>query len=172
MANPDRQGFFIGNRDFEMFQHLNREFIEDLVEVPCGYLRTAPDETETNIYGESAEGRKLFEPPLRVYALIEPEDQATDQGDFTFDVRRNVTFGFQRERLKEKGLYPQRGDLIEFDHDYYEVQSVVDNRLLGSQWFYRHAIVVETHVARPTNITLVDPDTLEVREVNPDDLEY
>lgn len=166
------QGFFIGNRDFDLFQHFNQEFVEEIVEVPIGYYRTASSQTVTNVYGESPEGEKYYEIPIKLYALIEPDDQETDTGDFTFDVDRNVTFGFQRERLKEKELYPQRGDLIEFDHDYYEVSDIIDNKLLGSQWFYRHSIVVNTHVARPTNITLIDPDTLDVQEVNPDELEY
>ena len=158
------EGFYIGDRDFEMFQQFNQEFIEDIVEVPIGYYRVCPEETESNIYGESKEGRKLFEEPIRLYCIINPEDQETDEGGFTFDIDRDVTFGFQRERLKDFDMYPQRGDLIEFDNTYHEVRDIVDNQLLGSQWFYRQSIVVNTHVARPSNITLVDPETLEIKK--------
>lgn len=160
------EGFFIGDRDFQFFQNITEEFIEDIVEVPVGYYRACPEDTETNIYGESEEGRKLFEKPLELKCLIEPEDQETDDGDFTFNVNRNVTFGFQRERLKEFNLYPERGDFIEFDNDYYEVESIVDNDLLGSQWFYRHSIVIDAHLARNTSVTIVDPETLDVVETN------
>jgi len=156
------EGFYIGDNDFEFFQSVNQEFIEEIVEVPVGYFRVCPSKTEVNIYGESKEGRKLYEKPVKLYAIINPEDQQTDQGEFTFDVDRDVTFGFQRERLKDFDLYPQRGDLIEFDNDYYEIDDVVDNQLLGSQWFYRHSVVANTHVARPTSISLVDPETLDV----------
>lgn len=158
------EGFYIGDNDFAFFQSVSREFIEDIVEVPVGYHRVCPEKTETNIYGESKEGRKLYETAVQAYAIIDPQDQATDTGEFTFDVDRDVTFGFQRERLKDIDLYPQRGDIIEFDNDYYEIDEVVDNQLLGSQWFYRHSIVVDTHVARPTNMSLIDPETLEVVE--------
>lgn len=167
-----RQGFFIGNRDFEFFQQVNQEFVEDIVEVPVGYYRVAPDETEVNIYGESDKGRKLYERPIKLYTLIEPQDQQTDTNIGPFDVDRDVVFGFQRERLKDVNLYPQRGDLIEFDNDYYEIENVVDNELLGSQWFYRHSIVVSTHVARTSNITLIDPETLEVVEEDNDSISY
>lgn len=160
------EGFFIGDNDFQFFQNITQEYIEDIVEVPVGYYRTCPEETEVNVYGESKEGRKLFEKPLELKCLIQPDDQETDGGDFTFNVNRNVTFGFQRERLKEFDVYPERGDFIEFDNDYYEVESVVDNDLLGSQWHYRHSIVLEAHLARNTSVTIVDPETLDIVETN------
>lgn len=156
---PDgKQGFFVGDRDFEFFQQVNRELVEDIVNVNVVIYKIAPEQTKSNMYGEAEEGAKVYFPGVGLKALIQPEDQQTEENDFTFDVKRDLTLGFQRERLKDKDLYPQRGDIVEFDNQYYEIKEVVDNTLLASKWFYRHSVVCRCHVARDTNLTLTRPN--------------
>jgi hypothetical protein len=160
MPDYSDQGFFFGDQDFKYFQYLNQEFVEDIVSVDVVVYKINPDKTDTNLYGEAEEGRKVYDRSVALNALIQPQDQQTDNADFTFDVDRPVTFGFQREVLKKCNLYPQRGDVIEFDDAFHEITEVVDNELLGSKYFYRHSIVCQTSVARDSNINLIDRNEL------------
>lgn len=146
----DRDQFFIGRRDYNFVNQVNQELVERIVKVGVFVYKVDPNVDE-NVYGEAEDGGKSYLPPVKVFALLIPDDQQTEDQKFTFDVSRTVNFGFQRERLRDIGLYPERGDVIEWDDELYEIADVVDNELLGSKYYLRHSIVVRTHNTRETN---------------------
>lgn len=146
--------YFLSDQDFEYIQQIAEDFLE-VVGVPIFYYRIYPEKTAINLYGEAAQGKKFYNEGLKMKCLIRPEEQQVDFSEFGQDVKRNVTFGFLREILKAKNLYPEPGDIIEFDNQYYEVANVEDNMLLGSRHFFKHAIVCQTHWARDSNINII-----------------
>lgn len=138
-----------------MIQHYNEEFVEDVVEVLVRFYKMDVDRTKTTFRGETGPAGKEYNRVIELHSLVVPQDQQTDDSDYTYDVDRAAEFGFQRERLKEKEFYPQRGDLIEWDEEFFEIENVVDNELLGTKYFYRHSIVCDTHRVRVSNTDLV-----------------
>jgi len=154
----DDEGFFISDQDFEMIQHYNEEFVNDVVEVLVRFYQIDLDATGSTFRGETARQGKTYSRDVEVHSLVVPEDQEIDDSEYTFDVNRDVQFGFQREVLKDKQFYPQRGDIIEWDEEFFEIRNVVDNELLGTKFFYRHSIVCDTHRVRDSNIELVKND--------------
>lgn len=157
MPYKEDEGFFISDQDFEMFQQFNQEFVEEVVEVAVLFYKMDVDSTNSTFRGETAPQGKKYSRVIEMKTLVVPEDQQTAQGEKgTYDVDRGANFGFQRERLKDKDFYPQRGDLIEWDEEFFEIKNVVDNELLGSKYFYRNSIVCDTHRVRTSNTDLID----------------
>ena len=156
MPYKEDEGFFISDQDFEMFQQFNEEFVEEVVEVVVRFYKMDVDRTQSTFRGETSPAGKEYSRVVEMNTLVVPEDQQTDDSEYTYDVDRSAEFGFQRERLKDKNLYPQRGDLIEWDEEFFEIENVVDNELLGTKYFYRHSIVCDTHRVRVSNTDLVN----------------
>ena len=156
MPYKEDEGFFISDQDFEMIQQYNNEFVEEVVEVLVRFYKMDVDRTKATFRGETAPAGKKYDRVIELHSLVVPDDQQTDDADYTYDVNRAANFGFQRERLKDKDFYPQRGDLIEWDEEFFEIENVVDNELLGTKYFYRHSIVCDTHRVRTSNTDLID----------------
>lgn len=157
MPYKEDEGFFISDQDFETIQQFNQEFVEEVVEVAVLFYKMDVDRTKATFRGETAPAGKKYNRVIELKTLVVPDDQQTAQGEKgTYDVDRSANFGFQRERLKDKDFYPQRGDLIEWDEEFFEIENVVDNELLGTKYFYRHSIVCDTHRVRTSNTDLID----------------
>ena len=155
MPYKEDEGFFISDQDFEMFQQYNQELVEEVVEVVVRFYKMDVDRTKSTFRGETSPAGKEYSRVVEMNTLVVPEDQQTAEGEKgTFDVNRTAQFGFQRERLKD--FYPQRGDLIEWDEEFFEIENVVDNELLGTKYFYRHSIVCESHRVRTSNTDLIN----------------
>lgn len=156
MPYKEDEAYFISDQDFEMFQQFNEEFVDEVVDVLVRFYKMDVDRTKTTFRGETAPAGKEYSDVYEVHTLVVPEDQQTAQGEKgTYDVDRGAEFGFQREKLKEHDFYPQRGDLIEWDEEFFEIENVVDNELLGTKYFYRHSIVCDTHRVRVSNTDLI-----------------
>ena len=157
MPYKEDEGFFISDQDFEMFQQYNQELVEEVVEVVVRFYKMDVDRMKSTFRGETSPAGKEYSRVVEMNTLVVPEDQQTAEGEKgTFDVDRTAQFGFQRERLKDKDFYPQRGDLIEWDEEFFEIENVVDNELLGTKYFYRHSIVCESHRVRTSNTDLIN----------------
>jgi len=152
---PDEEATFLGNNDFAFMQGLNKEFINRIVDTTVLYYKPAPSHTDSDIYGESPEG-KFYYKPMELKGLIIPEDQETQDEDFGFEVQQDLQIGFQREELKKHQFYPEEGDIIEWSNYYFEVGSTVDNTLLASRFFMRHGAVVNVHSTRLSKEQIVD----------------
>lgn len=151
----EEQPFFLGNRDFAFMQGVNKEFINQIVNTTVLYYKPIPADTQTDIYGESPQGKKYFK-PLKLKGLIIPEDQQTQDEDFGFEVQQDLQVGFQREELKKHQFYPEEGDVIEWSNYYFEVGTTVDNTLLATRFFFRHGVVVNVHSTRISKEQIVD----------------
>jgi hypothetical protein len=157
MPYKEDEGFFISDQDFEMFQQFNQEFVEEIIEVTVLFYKMDVDATESTFRGETAPQGKSYDRVVEIDSLVVPDDQQTASGEKgTYDVNRSANFGFQRERLKDKEFYPQPGDVIEWDEEFFEIDNVIDNELLGTKYFYRHSIVCEAHRDRDSNTDLIN----------------
>ena len=81
---------FGGSRDISLFNSLNKEIINDIIQQEVGYYKFALEKTTSNIYGESV-GKMFFE-PVRISCLINKEDQVWSSDDFGSDVEQKFDF--------------------------------------------------------------------------------
>jgi hypothetical protein len=117
-----------GSRDVSLFRHINRELINNIIEQQVGYYKISLDKTEANLYGEAL--LKTYNDPVLVNCLIERTPPEWKETDFGTDVTQDITVRFLRDILVDTQLYPEVGDVVLWQDDYYEVDGVVENQLV------------------------------------------
>ena len=144
---------FITERDFLFFQHINREIVVDVVDVEVILYKIINDIIEVNIYGESTE--KTRYKGISVNALIKyPKTTPTGDG-FGYDTnQQNVEFKFVRKLLQDVDVYPEIGDIIKYNENYYEIDNTNEVQLIGSRPEYNHNIICETHLTRRSGLNI------------------
>ena len=156
---------FGGSRDISLFNTLNKELINDIIQTEVGYYKFALEKTTSNIYGESM--GKMFYEPVRIACLIQREDQTWSSDDFGSDVDQTLNFRFLREGLVDINLFPQVGDILLFRNNFYEVDSKIENQLImgkdpdyaistgANDFGNSHSIIIKAHLSRVEKLNLV-----------------
>jgi hypothetical protein len=169
---------FGGRRDISLFRGLNREIVNRWIQQECGIYKLALNETEQNLYGE-ADG-KVYYKPVRVPVLIGRDPQSWNGDEFGQDYTSQATFAFLRDDLKRFDLYPEVGDVVVWDNEYYEFDSVINNQYysgknpdtdlteLSKHWGWDVSIVFSGHITRRSRINLVEIRT----GINKDDNDF
>ena len=118
---------FGSNKDFNLLVNINRELLKDIVEQEILYYKFSIKDTEVNIYGEGLV--KSFLEPLKLNCLITRGDQVITTDDFGPDLSREASFALLRQDLDDVSVVPEVGDIINWQEDYYIVDTVRENQL-------------------------------------------
>lgn len=119
-------------RDILIFNEVNSELINNIIEQQVGYYKIVLGTTEYNMYGESP--AKTYNDPVLINCLIERGDQTGNSSDQGPNITRKVDFRFFRPHLKCIEVVPEIGDIILWDEDYYEVDTVVENQYVVGKY--------------------------------------
>jgi hypothetical protein len=150
-------GRYFSQRDINLVNQFNAELLRDIIETLVVLFKIAPNETNTNIYGETvaAEG-KSFYPGVELSTLIDRGDISTDDEGFGPDRDQTVVFKFRELSLKDASFYPEVGDLILFNDRYHEIDNVVQEQFLGGQSNKSYSIICNSHYTKLSKINLVN----------------
>lgn len=119
---------FGSNRDFDLLVNINRELLKDIVEQEVIFYKLNLDDTEANIYGEAL--IKNYFIPVKLNCLITRGDQVIETSQYSMpDLQREASFAFIRQDLVDTDVIPEVGDIINWQEDYYEVDTVRENQL-------------------------------------------
>jgi len=118
---------FGSNRDFDLLVNINRELIKDIIEQEILYHKLSLEDTDVNLYGESLQ--KSFWNAVKLNCLITRGDQVIDIQEFGPDLGREASFAFIRQDLVDVSVVPEVGDIVEWQNDFYEVDTVRENQL-------------------------------------------
>jgi len=145
---------FVSDRDFQFFQHINREIVVDVVDVEVILYKMINDIVSVNIYGESTEKTRYR--GISLNALIKyPKRMAETEAGFGFDTNQTeVEFRFVRKILQDVNVHPDVGDIIKYNENYYEIDNVNDVQLIASRPEYNHNIICQAHLTRRSGINL------------------
>ena len=119
---------FGSKRDFNLFVSINRELIKDIIEQEVLYYKLSIANTSVNIYGEALQ--KTYMEPVKLNCLITRGDQVYDVDEFGPDLGREASFAFLKPDLEDISTVPEVGDIVMWQEDYYEVDTVIENKLL------------------------------------------
>ena len=156
---------FGGSRDISLFRTMNRELINDIIQTEIDYYKIILDQTVTNVYGES--NKKYYYEPLRLSCLIEKSEQDWSSDDFGPDIKQTFQYKFLKADLNDINLFPEVGDLILFNNDFWEVDTFVENQFFvgkkpefaiseDTQDFgVSLSIILGTHLSRIEKLNLV-----------------
>ena len=118
---------FGSQNDFKLFVGINRELLSDIIEQEVLYHKISLEQTTSNIYGEAQD--KLYWSPIKLNCLIDRGDQQTTVDDFGVDSIRAVSFKFLRQDLLDANTFPEVGDVVQWNEDFYEVDNTTENQL-------------------------------------------
>jgi len=157
---------FESARDASLIRTINREIINNIIDTEIAYYKLSLDETQANMYDES--DRKVYYAPMRINCLASKEDK-TYVGDDVYDSSRNGEFNFLRDDLKDKNIIIEEGDIIEWDNEFYEIDTVGSSQYWGgknpstdlgftegdvSEHGYSVAVKVTAHVTRRNRLNI------------------
>mgnify|MGYP001311165989 FL=1 len=125
---------FLGKKERDLVKQVNDELIEKIIGQQILYY---PIDLETtkfhDLYGEAVD--KNFLPPVRVYALVEFNEESTSYKEgFAIDKDSAITVKFHRRRLiEDQNLYVREGDFVLYGDTYYEIVKLSKPRKLFGQ---------------------------------------
>lgn len=143
---------FVTERDFQFFQHINKEIIIDVVDVPVTLYKIILDNVSVNIYGEAT--NKARYKGIQLHALVKYPKTDADSTDFGFDVNQNVEFRFQRKMLQDVEVYPEVGDVVAYNENFYEIDNTQESQLIAGKPQYNQSIICVAHLTRRSVIDI------------------
>lgn len=145
----------MNQRDFEFLIKLNKEVVDKLVDTTVIIYKLHQTLTKTNSYGEATS--KTWYSGVECPAIIDLADPSPAEALQTVDVDQKCTFAFLRRELEERVVYPEQGDIILYDNQYYEIHQVTETQFVTGRAEMKLSIVVETHLTRNTTLQLEPP---------------
>lgn len=143
---------FLQSRDIDFFKSVARELVDDVVQNTIVLFKINMNETKVNIYGEAL--NKTWYPGVEVFALINKDPESARYEGFGLDTDQNVTFKLDRWMLEEKGIYPEVGDIINFNGGYYEIDNTNEIQLVGGQPYNNFSVVCQTFMVSKSNLNI------------------
>jgi hypothetical protein len=161
-------------RDASLVRHIGRELVNNIIEQQVGYYKIDLAKTSLNMYGES-NGEKIYYDPVLINCLIERSAQEWSTDSFGPDVNRKIQLRFLKDDLAgtnlsielpeggrgfQYGIYPEVGDVVIWQNNYYEVDDILENQyFLGKDPDYSYSsdndnfgssisIIVNAHYTR------------------------
>ena len=118
-------------RDIRFFEGISRELVDAVIETAVVLYKLVIEDSKTNLYGESL--NKTYYQGVECNAVIQRDETAANYEGFGVDASQNVQFRFNRFTLKDKGFYPEVGDIIFHNDAYFEVDNVNEDQLIGGR---------------------------------------
>ena len=153
---------FGSNRDFNLLLGIQRELVHDVIEQEIIYRKLSLEDIHANIYGEALE--KIYLSPVKLNCMITRGDQVVDISEFGPDLGRTASFAMIRRDLQDVSILPEVGDIVQWQNDFYEVDTVRENSLFlgrdnnynltsyGSSYGGSLSIILDTHLTRADRV--------------------
>lgn len=150
---------FVTDRDFRFFQHINREVISDIIDVKVVLYKIVVDAVSVNIYGESTEKTRYRGITLDAVIKYAKQNPSGEDG-FGFDAtQQDIEFRFARKLLQDVNVYPETGDIVGYNENFYEIHNINEAQLIASRPDYNHSVICEAHLTRRSGLNIVETHT-------------
>ena len=151
-------GRYFSIRDLRLHDSFNAELIGDIVQTTAFFYKISVDDTKVNVYGESDPNTsgKVFYPGIEMTVWVKREDTTTEDANFGPDRNQSVDFMFREVSLKLVNIFPQNGDIIQFNERYYEVDNIVQDEFRGGQPDKSLSIICHTHYSRLSKLSVME----------------
>jgi hypothetical protein len=149
---------FGGKKDAIFLASINSELLNSIVDTEIEFFKLVIEQSNSNIYGES--DSKSYYDSILIPCLITKNNKTSNMDDYGHTYTRTAQFGISRDILERADFYPEVGDIIAWDNEYYEVDNVDANQYFagknpdtwpnGSTHGYSVSIIVDAHATRQT----------------------
>ena len=154
-------------RDASLIRSVNRELINNLIDVEIAFYKLSLHDTKANMYDEA--DNKVYYSPIRINCLAGKDAKSYVSDDAGYDITRTGQFQFLRDDLKDKNIHIEEGDVLEWDNEFYEIDSVGASQYWTGRnpstdigmvtgdlddFGYSVAVSVEAHVTRRNRLNI------------------
>jgi len=149
---------FGGMRDAKFLASINSELINAIIDTEIEFFKMIVESSNSNMYGESE--AKSFYDSILIPCLVTKDDKSSNMDDYGHTYTRTSKFALSRDILVRADFYPEVGDIIFWDNEYFEVDNVDANQYFvgknpetwpnGDSHGYSVSIVVDAHATRQT----------------------
>ena len=144
--------FFVPQKEVDLIDAMNEELIDDIVGQTVDIYKISVDNTEINLYGEST--TKYYDKGFRVNCLILYNEPSFTQDEFGPEFGGSIEMYFHRTTLKEASFYPEIGDIVDWNRQYYEMNTVVEPQLIAGHHGFNHQIKTMAHKIKQSNLQI------------------
>ena len=109
-------------RDASLLRSVNRELINRYIDTEVGLYKLDLQSTPSNLYNEAK--NKVYYEKIKMNCIIQKDERSTVADEYGLDYTRTATFSFLRDDLKDKNIVVEQGDVLEYDGEFYEIDSV------------------------------------------------
>ena len=148
-------------KDLDTIDKFNRELLgepnidkDGIINQTVIVYKVSVYDTESNMYGESAGGRKIYKNGVQMAALVTAEDFDFNQDEFGPSSNQTATFAFLRQSFIDASMVLEIGDLIDWNYAYFEVGSVNENQLIGGMFDQNYSVVANTFLIRKSSVQI------------------
>ena len=155
---------FGGIRDARFLAAINSELINAIIDTEIEFFKLVVESSNSNIYGEST--KKSYYDSLLIPCIITKEGKTANMDDYGHSYTRTAQFAISRDILERATFYPEVGDIVFWDNEYYELDNVDANQYFvgknpetwpnGSDHGYSVSVVVDAHATRQTPQGILD----------------
>lgn len=149
---------FGGRRDAFFMASVNSELINSIVDTEIEFFKLDIQSSNSNIYGEST-SKSYFDSILIPCLITKNEKQAT-LDDYGHTYNRIAQFAISSDILVKADFYPEVGDIVFWDNEYYELDNIDSNEYFmgknpdtypnGSTYGYNVSVICNAHATRLT----------------------
>jgi hypothetical protein len=122
------------------------------------------ERSASNLYGEAE--NKTYYNSILIPCLITKDDKSPTMDDYGHTYTRTSQFAISRDLLERAGFYPEVGDIVFWDNEYYELDNVDANQYFvgknpdtwpnGSNFGYSVSVLCNAHATRQTPQSIVN----------------
>ena len=149
---------FGGQRDAKFLAAINSELINAVIDTEIEFYKLVVESSNSNMYGESE--NKSYYNSILIPCLIAKDDKNSNMDDYGHTYTRSSKFAISRDILVKSDFYPEVGDIVFWDNEYFEVDNVDANQYFagknpetwpnGDSHGYSVSVLVDAHATRQT----------------------
>jgi len=154
-------------RDASLIRSINKELINNFIDVEVAWYKLSLQDTQTNMYDEA--DNKTYYAPMRINCLAQKDEKTIISDDYGYDMTRTGIFTFLRDTLKDSNIIIEEGDILEWDNEFYEIDSVGASQYwrgtnpdtdigftegLREEFGYSVAVICNAHVTRRNRLNI------------------
>lgn len=149
---------FGSRRDARFLAAINAELINAIIDTEIEFFKMIVERSNSNLYGESE--AKSYYNSILIPCLITKDDKTSNMDDYGHTYTRTSQFAISRDLLERASFYPEVGDIVFWDNEYYELDNVDANQYFvgknpdtwpnGSGFGYSVSILCNAHATKQT----------------------
>ena len=143
---------FIGARDYNFFQNISRELLDEVVQSQVFFYKLIAGETTVNLYGEALD--KSYYDGVSVFAMLQYGDETQQYDGFGQDTEQEVVVRLNQDTCILKDIYPEIGDFFYFNNSFYEITNTNQTQLVGMQVENNFGIECITRLTRISQLNI------------------